>query len=95
MIVNAIYKKCKAFFFRQVCLRKLAHRAHFVRACAVRYRSPTTNKKPNTFVLGFHCGGGDKGSRTPDRLNAIQALYQLSYAPKASLILIYWEWFVN
>ena len=27
--------------------------------------------------------GGDKGSRTPDLLNAIQALYQLSYAPKA------------
>ena len=25
--------------------------------------------------------GGDKGSRTPDLLNAIQALYQLSYAP--------------
>ena len=26
--------------------------------------------------------GGDKGSRTPDLLNAIQALYQLSYAPE-------------
>ena len=24
---------------------------------------------------------GDKGSRTPDLLNAIQALYQLSYTP--------------
>jgi hypothetical protein len=26
--------------------------------------------------------GGGKGSRTPDLLNAIQALYQLSYTPK-------------
>jgi len=25
--------------------------------------------------------GGGKGSRTPDLLNAIQALYQLSYTP--------------
>ena len=25
--------------------------------------------------------GGDKGSRTPDLLNAIQALSQLSYTP--------------
>ena len=29
---------------------------------------------------GF-CTGGDKGSRTPDLLNAIQALSQLSYTP--------------
>ena len=28
------------------------------------------------------CRGGDKGSRTPDLLNAIQALSQLSYTPK-------------
>ena len=27
--------------------------------------------------------GGAKGSRTPDLLNAIQALYQLSYGPMA------------
>ena len=27
------------------------------------------------------CFGGDKGSRTPDLLNAIQALSQLSYTP--------------
>ena len=26
--------------------------------------------------------GGDKGSRTPDLLNAIETLYQLSYTPK-------------
>ena len=32
--------------------------------------------KPSDFV------GGDKGSRTPDLLNAIQALSQLSYTPK-------------
>ena len=33
----------------------------------------------NTIYSGF---GGDKGSRTPDLLNAIQALYQLSYTPE-------------
>ena len=27
--------------------------------------------------------GGDEGDRTPDLLNAIQALSQLSYAPKS------------
>jgi hypothetical protein len=30
--------------------------------------------------------GGAKGSRTPDLLNAIQALYQLSYGPAL------WAW---
>ena len=30
----------------------------------------------------FSCGG-DEGGRTPYLLNAIQALYQLSYTPKA------------
>ena len=29
--------------------------------------------------------GGAKGSRTPDLLNAIQALYQLSYGPTGGL----------
>ncbi len=36
-------------------------------------------KNPNPHGSGF---GGDKGSRTPDLLNAIQALSQLSYTPK-------------
>ena len=31
--------------------------------------------------------GGDEGNRTPDLLNAIQALSQLSYAPNASAII--------
>ncbi len=35
------------------------------------------------FVFAKFVCGGDKGSRTPDLLNAIQALYQLSYAPVA------------
>ena len=30
--------------------------------------------------MRFPCGG-DKGSRTPDLLNAIETLYQLSYIP--------------
>ena len=33
--------------------------------------------------------GGDEGDRTPDLLNAIQALSQLSYAPKALHALLY------
>ena len=31
--------------------------------------------------------GGDKGSRTPDLLNAIETLYQLSYIPIIVLML--------
>ena len=33
--------------------------------------------------------GGDEGDRTPDLLNAIQALSQLSYAPKALQTILY------
>ena len=33
--------------------------------------------------------GGDEGDRTPDLLNAIQALSQLSYAPKALQAILY------
>ena len=32
-------------------------------------------------VIEFCGSGGDKGSRTPDLLNAIETLYQLSYIP--------------
>ena len=38
------------------------------------------SKKGTAFAVPF--AGGDKGSRTPDLLNAIQALSQLSYTPK-------------
>ena len=41
----------------------------------------TQKEKDELCVRLFVCGG-DKGSRTPDLLNAIQALYQLSYAPE-------------
>ncbi len=33
--------------------------------------------------------GGDEGGRTPYLLNAIQALYQLSYTPKGILLYHY------
>ena len=37
------------------------------------------------FISETHLfGGGDKGSRTPDLLNAIETLYQLSYIPMNS-----------
>ena len=35
--------------------------------------------KKTAICRGFF--GGDKGSRTPDLFNAIEALYQLSYIP--------------
>ena len=45
------------------------------------------NTKPKGFVFFI---GGDGGDRTHDLLNAIQALSQLSYAPKLfSIIIIY------
>ena len=32
------------------------------------------------------CGGGDGGTRTPDPLNAIEVLSQLSYIPTCGLL---------
>ena len=39
-------------------------------------------KRATPFVFAHKTDGGDKGSRTPDLLNAIETLYQLSYIPK-------------
>ncbi len=39
-----------------------------------------THKTKKTAFAAFPIGG-DKGSRTPDLLNAIETLYQLSYIP--------------
>ena len=39
-------------------------------------------RRPAGFPAGLH--GGAKRSRTADLLNAIQALYQLSYSPEVS-----------
>ncbi len=46
---------------------------------------PEIKQKKNPTVIGFvfFVSGGDEGGRTPYLLNAIQALYQLSYTPKA------------
>ena len=43
-----------------------------------RYHSP---RKKDSYMLSFFRGGDSRG-RTGDLLNAIQALYQLSYTPK-------------
>ena len=43
-----------------------------------RKRTPVVIRIVSKSVSGY---GGDKGSRTPDLLNAIQALSQLSYTP--------------
>ena len=49
---------------------------------AQKFLSPLSphGKKGTACAVPF--AGGDKGSRTPDLLNAIQALSQLSYTPK-------------
>jgi hypothetical protein len=39
-------------------------------------------RQPSLFATLRAKAGGGKGNRTPDLLNAIQALYQLSYTPK-------------
>ena len=41
--------------------------------------------REQTAVLGRHICHGGEGNRTPDLLNAIQALSQLSYTPGISL----------
>ena len=45
-------------------------------------------KRFNTFVSNLCFSfGGDEGGRTPYLLNAIQALYQLSYTPKRLFVI--------
>ena len=46
-------------------------------------QSPRKEKEPDKIGFVFFICGGDEGGRTPYLLNAIQALYQLSYTPKA------------
>ena len=61
-----------------------ARRGSRRRRHGIAVQSPPKKKK-NPTVIGFvffSCGG-DEGGRTPYLLNAIQALYQLSYTPKA------------
>jgi hypothetical protein len=48
--------------------------------------APYTEQLKNLIIDLIDKNGGAKGSRTPDLLNAIQALYQLSYGP------ILWAW---
>gem|GEM_PF-6566524 len=43
-------------------------------------QNDVNTKKSRCFTSDSLCGG--KGNRTPDLLNAIQTLYQLSYTPK-------------
>ena len=52
----------------------------------IRYRLPVPQapeRERSIEVLDFDRGGGAEGSRTPDLLNAIEALSQLSYGPHA------------
>ena len=49
-------------------------------SCAVLENKKTAHRLRGVSDLVF-TDGGDKGSRTPDLLNAIETLYQLSYIP--------------
>ena len=51
------------------------------------YFIKTTNPNPSPTGFGFGLWrfGGDEGDRTPYLLNAIQALSQVSYTPKARI----------
>ena len=51
---------------------------YFTGAGGVRVRDTSATAT----ILLLTGGSGAKGSRTPDLLNAIQALYQLSYGPE-------------
>ena len=47
----------------------------------------TTKNEKNALFSGVSFYGGDKGSRTPDLLNAIQTRYQLRYIPVSFFII--------
>ena len=56
---------------------------HAAGGTALPCRVPEKEKEPDKIGFVFFICGGDEGGRTPYLLNAIQALYQLSYTPKA------------
>ena len=74
------FRKCK-----RLLLSSLAVSPQGFTPQAARHRRAEPPKRKRTRKIGFvffSCGG-DEGGRTPYLLNAIQALYQLSYTPKA------------
>jgi hypothetical protein len=57
-------------------------------ACATSNRPVTRGGAAQVLPrVSYRAGNGGEGNRTPDLLNAIQALSQLSYAPGRSLVL--------
>ena len=46
-------------------------------------KTPVPKAPKDDFITGKH-GGGAEGNRTPDLLNAIEALSLLSYSPEVS-----------
>ena len=60
-----------------------ARRGSRRRRHGIAVQSPRKEKEPDKIRFVFFICGGDEGGRTPYLLNAIQALYQLSYTPKA------------
>ena len=48
-------------------------------------RKKSEKKRVCDFSQTRMSSGGDEGDRTPDLLNAIQALSQLSYAPETQI----------
>ena len=60
-----------------------ARRGSRRRRHGIAVQSPRKEKEPDKIGFVLFAYGGDEGGRTPYLLNAIQALYQLSYTPKA------------
>jgi hypothetical protein len=48
------------------------------------------DRKPRRAAIAAPLGSGDKGDRTPDLVNAIHALSQLSYIPETGRFVLAW-----
>ena len=81
MSVALDFRKCKRLLLSSLAVSPQGFSRRRRRGIAV--QSPRKEKEPDKIGFVFFSCGGDEGGRTPYLLNAIQALYQLSYTPKA------------
>ena len=74
------FRKCKRLLLSSLAVSPKGFTPQVARH---RRAEPPKRKEPDKIGFVFFICGGDEGGRTPYLLNAIQALYQLSYTPKA------------
>ena len=74
------FRKCKRLLLSSLAVSPQGFTPQVARH---RRAEPPKEKEPDKIGFVFFICGGDEGGRTPYLLNAIQALYQLSYTPKA------------